>query len=81
MFKYILLAVGLILIVGSFYWYEIRPIEIRKKCASVAEKYSQKFQKDTAEIRKPEGLTREDILPIIKLKKLKYETCQNEHGL
>ena len=81
------LGIILLLIVGSaFYWFAIRPSEIKKECAMVHQEWEKYIEENycqstkTIECLKMEAkLTRYNLR--IDDREKEYEQCLREHGL
>jgi hypothetical protein len=63
-YKYIII-VALIILVGIFYWFQIRPAQARKECIK----------------RYPNAFGRADIGRLMIIDQPGYEKCLREHGL
>lgn len=68
-YKVILLAFAIVMIFGGFYWWQLRPVEIRKRCAN------------EVEVMLKQSEEKHDVLDWQRLYDLKFETCINKRGL
>lgn len=79
MHKYYI-AIIIILLLGSFYWFEYRPNKIRKDCFLVAKDYKNSITRTESDLIM-EGFTITKRADYEKLFDDKFKECKLEHGI
>lgn len=79
-FKVSLLVIIVIIIGGAFYWFQIRPADIRKECLTEAQKYSRSIAETELKLEN-EGFAITKKADYEKIETEKFNECLINRGL